>query len=66
MNGRILSPFEKTCLRWISRGRTIGEVAQLEGISVAEIESSLEHALVSLKADTIEEAIKKAGLVVPD
>ncbi|TBY55816.1 LuxR family transcriptional regulator [Rhizobium leguminosarum bv. viciae] len=32
----ILSPIEKTCLRWISRGRTVAEIALLEARSTEE------------------------------
>lgn len=58
----ILSPLEKSCLRWVSRGRTIAEIAQLEGKSETEIEHSLQHALVALEAKSIEEALEKASL----
>ena len=62
MKERILSPIEKTCLRWISRGRTVAEIASLEGKSVAFIENRLQNALVALKAKSIEEALQKADL----
>lgn len=62
MKERILSPIEKTCLRWISRGRTVAEIASLEGKSVAFIENCLQNALVALKAKSIEEAVQKADL----
>ncbi|WP_281039472.1 MULTISPECIES: LuxR family transcriptional regulator [unclassified Rhizobium] len=62
MNEWILSPLEKTCLRWISRGRTVAEIASLEGKSVAFIENCLQSALVALKAKSIEEALQKADL----
>jgi len=58
----ILSPLEKTCLRWISRGRTVAEIASIEGKSVADIESCLQRALVALKAKSIKEALQKADL----
>ncbi|MBX5173520.1 LuxR family transcriptional regulator [Rhizobium sp. NZLR1b] len=56
----ILSPLEKTCLRWISRGRTVAEIASIEGKSIENIESCLQSALVALKAKSIKEAIQKA------
>ncbi|CAN7655365.1 LuxR C-terminal-related transcriptional regulator [Pararhizobium sp. LjRoot238] len=62
----MLSPFEKSCLRWISRGRTIAEIALLEGKSVSEIEHYLERALVALEAKSIKEAIEKANLSQSD
>lgn len=58
----ILSPLEKTCLRWISRGRTVAEIALLEGKSVADIESCLQSALVALDAKSIAEALQKMTL----
>jgi len=58
----ILSPLEKTCLRWISRGRTVGEIASIEAKSVADIESCLQGALVALEAESIKEALQKADL----
>ncbi|WP_271044303.1 MULTISPECIES: LuxR family transcriptional regulator [Rhizobium/Agrobacterium group] len=58
----ILSPVEKACLRWISRGMTVAEIATLEGKSVAIIENCLQSALVALKAKSIEEALQKADL----
>ncbi|MDH6268118.1 DNA-binding CsgD family transcriptional regulator [Rhizobium sp. SG_E_25_P2] len=57
-----LSPFEKACLRWISRGRTVAEIAFIEGKNVADIESCLENALAALKAKSIKEALQKADL----
>ncbi|MBY5868649.1 LuxR family transcriptional regulator [Rhizobium leguminosarum] len=62
MKERILSPLEKTCLRWISRGRTVAEIASIEGKNVADIESCLQSALVTLKAKSIEEALQNADL----
>lgn len=45
MKERTLSPLEKSCLRWISRGRTVAEIASIEGKSVADIESCMQSAL---------------------
>jgi len=66
MNDPILSPLETTCLRWVSRGRTISEIASLEGKSVADIENCLKRALLALKAKSIAEALQKAKLTAPD
>ena len=62
----MLSPLEKSCLRWISRGRTIAEVALLEGKTETDIEHSLKRALVALEAKSIEEALEKASLSQSD
>ncbi len=62
----ILSPLEKTCLRWISRGRTLAEIASLEGKSVASIENCLQNALAALQAKSIEEALQTTDLDQPD
>ncbi|AFL55222.1 MULTISPECIES: LuxR C-terminal-related transcriptional regulator [Sinorhizobium/Ensifer group] len=61
-----LSPLEKTCLRWISRGRTVAEIASLEGKSVADIEGYLQRALAALEVRSTEEAIAKANLSEPE
>ncbi|MGI8398197.1 LuxR C-terminal-related transcriptional regulator (plasmid) [Agrobacterium deltaense] len=58
----ILSPLEKTCLRWISQGRTVAEIASIEGRTGADIENCLQSSLVALKAKSIEEALQKADL----
>jgi len=47
----------KDLLRWISQGRTIGEIALLEGKSVTEIEGYLQRALATLEAGSTEEAL---------
>ena len=57
---RMLPPFEKACLLWVSQGKSVAEVALLEGKSAAEIERYIECALVSLEAKTIKEALEKA------
>lgn len=66
MKTRMLSPLEKTCLRWVSRGKTHAEIALLEGKSVTEIELCLERVLVLLDAKSVEEAIVKAERSHPD
>lgn len=50
MTRRMLSPFERACLRWVSKGKTRTEIAQLEGKSENEIEGYLRSALISLEA----------------
>ena len=46
---------------WISQGKSVAEVALLEGKCAAEFERYIECALVSLGAKTIEETLEKAG-----
>lgn len=58
----MISPFEQACLRWVSQGRTLAEIALLEGKSVTEIENYLKSALISLDAKSIEDALQKANL----
>lgn len=60
MKSRMLSPLEKTCLRWVSRGKTHAEIALLEGKSVTEIELCLERVLALLDAKSAEDAVVKA------
>lgn len=62
----ILSPLEKTSIQWISRGRTVAEIASLEGKSVVEIENCLRSALRTLEPKSIAEALQKANLPNPD
>lgn len=62
MNTRMLSPLEKTCLRWVSQGRTIAEITLLEGKTVADIESCLQSALVALNAKSMAQALRKMNL----
>jgi DNA-binding CsgD family transcriptional regulator len=61
----MLSPFERSCLRWVSQRKTLSEIALLEGKSLMEIEFCLERALVSLDAKSLEEGIEKAELQKP-
>ncbi|WP_234905299.1 LuxR family transcriptional regulator [Rhizobium rhizogenes] len=62
----MLSPIERTCLRWVSRGKTLDEVALLEGKSVSEIEHHLARAIVALKTRSGEEALVKADISPSD
>lgn len=66
MKDSILSPLEATCLRWVSRGRTISEIASLEGKSVTDIENCLQRALLALEVKSIAEALQKAKLTARD
>ncbi len=61
MKSKLLSPLEKTCLRWVAMGKTHAEIALLEGKSITEIELCLERALVMLDAKSVEEALGKAN-----
>jgi DNA-binding CsgD family transcriptional regulator len=61
MNTFVLPPLEKACLRWISQGRTLAEIAQLEGRSVTEIELCVESILKSIGARSIEDALAKVA-----
>lgn len=62
----MLSPLQKSCLRWLSKGRSLKDIARLEARSVSEIEDCLASAMVSLEAVTIEDALRKAGISAPD
>jgi len=62
MKSMMLSPLEKTCLQWISRGRTVAEIALLEGKSVGDIESYLQSAMVALDAKSIAQALRRMNL----
>nr|WP_172685941.1 MULTISPECIES: LuxR C-terminal-related transcriptional regulator [Rhizobium/Agrobacterium group]NTI38949.1 LuxR family transcriptional regulator [Rhizobium rhizogenes] len=66
MKSWMLSPFEKTCLRWVSLGKTVDEIALLQGKSVVEIEGYLENALAALEAKSMQEALEKASQSEPD
>ncbi|NTF72739.1 LuxR family transcriptional regulator [Agrobacterium rhizogenes] len=66
MKSWMLSPFEKTCLRWVSLGKTVDEIALLEGKSTTEIEGYLERAFAALKAKSVEEALEKANFPESD
>lgn len=61
MKTSILPPFEMRCLRWVAQGKTLSEIALLEGKRVTEIEHCLECAVVMLDAKSVEEAIVKAS-----
>lgn len=61
MKTLMLSPLEKACLQWVSQGRTLVEIALLEGKSVIEIELCLGRALTALGAQSMKEALEKAS-----
>jgi len=66
MKSWMLSPFEKSCLRWVALGKTVEEIALLQGKSVVEIEGYLENAIAALEATSMREALEKANLSEPD
>ncbi|NTF91523.1 LuxR family transcriptional regulator [Agrobacterium rhizogenes] len=66
MESWMLSPIERTCLRWVARGKTLGEMALLEGKSADEIEHHLVRAIVALEARSIEEALVKFDIAEPE
>jgi DNA-binding CsgD family transcriptional regulator len=66
MESSMLSPLERTCLRWVSRGKTLGQIALLEGKSADEIEHHLVRAIVALEARSIEEALLKFDVSEPE
>lgn len=53
----MLSPWEKACISWMCHGKTVREIAVLEGKSVPEIEQYLESARIALGAISIEDAV---------
>lgn len=52
-----LSPMQASCLRWSAEGRTLNEVAQIEGISVSAVADQLSNARRMLVAPGIAKAI---------
>ncbi|WP_244920099.1 hypothetical protein [Rhizobium etli] len=54
-----LCPLQMNSLRWLKQGRTLEEVAIIEGRSIGDIERCLADALVLLGVASIEEAILK-------
>ncbi|TIU42738.1 LuxR family transcriptional regulator [Mesorhizobium sp.] len=54
----MLSPLEKSCLRWLSKGRSVKEIARLDAKSVNEIEECVAGAMASLEVKTIEDALQ--------
>ena len=63
-----LTAREADCLLWLARGKRLGEIAHLLGVSLPTIEFHLRNAREKLGARTREEAIAKAlvgGLIRP-
>lgn len=52
-----LSPMQTSCLRWSAEGRTLKEVAQIEGISVSTVADHLSNVRQMLGAPAIAKAI---------
>ncbi|TAU96574.1 hypothetical protein ELI38_11760 [Rhizobium leguminosarum] len=66
MTTAMLSPIERTCLHWISRGWTVADIALIEGKGAAEIQACVERAVISLNAESLEQALEKAKLTRSD
>ncbi|AGS24554.1 hypothetical protein [Rhizobium etli] len=58
MNAPTLCPLQSACLLWLSRGKTIKEIADVEGQSVAVIERCIAGAMALLGVDNIEDAVR--------
>ncbi|WP_230174614.1 helix-turn-helix transcriptional regulator [Rhizobium sp. CECT 9324] len=55
-----LSPVQLVCLRWSAGGKTMKEVAMIEGISVSDVSFHLSNARGALGAVSIAQAITTA------
>jgi len=44
----MLSPLERSCLKWLSEGRNVSAIASLEGKTVGEIDDCLTKVLATL------------------
>lgn len=55
----MLSPLEKSCLRWVAAGRTSTEIAALEGRALGEIDDCLARVVKSLGARSLEDALAR-------
>jgi DNA-binding CsgD family transcriptional regulator len=53
----VLSPFEQASISWICNGKSVTEIARLEGKSIPEIERYLDRARIALGAVTLSEAV---------
>jgi hypothetical protein len=53
----VLSPWEQACIAWICHGKSVTEIAALEGKSVSQIERYLDQARIALGAVTLSEAV---------
>lgn len=64
-----LSPRERECLLWVSRGKSSVDIGQIVGLSPRTVDSYLEKACAKLRVRTRIEAVAvavRAGLVDPD
>ena len=59
MNLSILSPLEAACLRWIANGKSIRDIARLEGLEPIVVENCLRRAIDGLQAKSIKDAVDK-------
>ena len=57
-----LAPIELACLRWLSNGKTVTQIALLEGLTGAEIDAHIASALKALGSKTILDALKSLDL----
>ena len=57
MKDLMLSPWEKACMSWMCHGKTVAEIAVLEGKSVSEIEHHLYRARIALGAISLDDAV---------
>ncbi len=57
-----LAPIETVCLRWLAYGKTIEEIALLEGVTGAEIDTHIARALKALGSKFTSDAVKKLEL----
>jgi len=53
----MLSPRERACISWICHGKSVGEIAALEGKTIADIEANLERARLALGALSLNDAV---------
>ena len=54
----MLAPLELGCLRWVAQGKSIYDIALLEGIEKSQVEAHLERAATALNATSISEAVE--------
>jgi hypothetical protein len=50
----------------MSRGWTLADIALIEGKGTAEIQACVERAVISLNAESLEQALEKAKLMRSD
>ncbi len=61
-NQSSLSSFEIMLLRWVSEGKSIAEIAVIEGSDRVEIQAVLNQVVSTLDARSLREAIEKAKI----